>query len=72
MDVQKGFDVKIVSGKNNLEEHLLINCDEFLVPFANIRCSFARFILALVCVWSRQRLTTMVFAVLENLVNKEK
>ena len=60
MDIQKRFDVKIVGGKNDLEEHLLINCDELLVPFADISCSFAGLVLALVC-------TTMVLAILENL-----
>ena len=67
MDIQKRFDVKIVGGKNDLEEHLLINCDELLVPFADISRSFAGLVLALVCIWRRQGLTTMVLAILENL-----
>ena len=71
MAVQKRFDVEVVSGKNDLEEHLLINRDELLVPFADVRCPFACFVLALVCVWSRQRLTAMVFAVLKNLRGNE-
>ena len=67
IDVQKRFDVEVIGGKNYLEKHFLIDRDKLLVPFADVRRPFARFVLGLVCVRSRQRLTTMVFAVLENL-----
>ena len=67
INVQKRLNIKIVGGKNYLKKHLLIDCDKLLVPFTDIRCPFACFVLALVCIWRRQRLTAMVFAVLENL-----
>ena len=68
-DVQKRLDIEVVGGKDNLKEHFLINRDKLLVPFADVRCPLACFVLALVCVWRRQGLTAMVFAVFENLRN---
>jgi len=47
---QKRFDIEVVCSENDLEKHLLIDSDEFLVPLAYIRCSFACLVLILVSV----------------------
>jgi hypothetical protein len=35
-DVEEGLDVHVVGGKDDLEEHLLINLHELLVPLFNV------------------------------------
>jgi len=64
---QQRLDIQIVSGKNDFEKHLLIDSDELLVPFANVRCAFARLILASFRFGRGERLTTVVLAVLKDL-----
>lgn len=64
---QKRFYIEIVGGEDNLKQHLLVHGDEPLVPFRNICCSFTSFVLILVRVCTWQWLSTMVFAVLEDL-----
>lgn len=51
--LQQGFDVKVVGGENDLKEHLLVNVDELLVPFADISGTLASVVLAGVGVWCR-------------------
>ena len=67
INLQQWLDIKVVSCENNLEEHLLINGDELLVPFTNVGRSLASLILRLLRVSRRQRLATVVLAVLEDL-----
>ena len=43
--VQEGLDIQVVGGENDLEKHLLVDSDEFLVPLADVGCSLARVIL---------------------------
>ena len=61
MDVQERLNVKVIGSQDDLEEHLLVNSDKPVVPFANIGRPPS------VPVDSRQRLATMVLAVLQNL-----
>lgn len=42
---QEWFDVEIVSGQDDFKEHLLINCNEFLIPLADVGGALASFIL---------------------------
>lgn len=67
--LQQWLDVEVVGGKNDLEKHFLVNCDEFLVPLADVSCSLARFVRVLFGVCRRQRLSTMMFAVFQNLIS---
>ncbi len=66
-DSQKGLDIEVVCRKDDLEEHLLINGNEFLVPFADVRRPLAGLVLARISICRRQRLTPVVLAVLEDL-----
>ena len=65
---QKGFDVKVIGSQDYLEEHFLINRDEFLIPFADIRCAFTCLVLVLFSICGRERFATMMLAVLKNLL----
>jgi len=67
-DIEKRLDVEVVGSQDDLEEHLLINCDELLVPLADISGALARLILVLIGVGTRERLATVVLAVLQNLL----
>ena len=44
--VQERFDIEVVRGKDDLKEHLLVNSDEFLVPFADVSSTLSRLFLA--------------------------
>ena len=63
---QEGFDVEVVRGEDDLEEHLLINGDELLVPLANVGGPLAS-IVGVCRVRRGQRLAPVVFAVLKDL-----
>jgi len=64
--INQRLDVEIIGGYDDLEEHLLVNRDEPLVPFANIRRSLSAVVRAAL-ISSLQRLAAVVFAVLQNL-----
>lgn len=64
--VQERLDIKVVCGEDNLKEHLLVDGNELLVPFTDVRCPLAS-IVVVGGIGRRERLATMVFAVLENL-----
>lgn len=66
-DSQERLDIEIICGKDDLEKHLLVNSDKLLVPFADISCPLAGLVLVLVCVCTGQRLTPVVFAILNDL-----
>ena len=66
-DAQKGLDVEVVGGEDDLEEHLLVDGDEFLVPLANVRRPLARLVLVLLRVCGGQGLAPVVLAVFKNL-----
>ena len=66
-DIQQRLDIEVVCGKDDLKQHLLINGDELLIPLRNVGCSLAGLVLALVDISGRERLATVVFAVLEDL-----
>ena len=67
-DAQQGLDIEVVGGQDDLEQHLLINSDEFLVPFTDIGRSLSVFVcVGLIC--RRQGLAAMMFAVFQNLYN---
>ena len=68
INLQQWLDIKVVSCENNLEEHLLINGDELLVPFADVSCPLAR-VLVVGGVSCGQRLATVVLAVFEDLLS---
>ena len=38
IDSQQRLDIKVIGSENDLKEHLLIDGDELLVPFADISC----------------------------------
>lgn len=61
---QEGLDVEIVGGEDNLKEHLLVNSDELLIPFTDIRRPLARVILLL---RRRARVVLVVRAPFEDL-----
>lgn len=65
--LQKRLDIHVVGSEDNLKKHLLINSDELLVPFTDVRCAFASLILVGLVICSRQRFTAMVLAVLKDL-----
>jgi hypothetical protein len=65
--IQKRLDIQVVGRQNDLEQHLLVNGDELLVPFADVCRALAGLILILVGVGSRQGLSTMVLAILQDL-----
>jgi hypothetical protein len=65
---QKRFDIEIVGGENDLKQHLLINCDELLVPFVDISSAFAGLVLIGIRLWCGQRLATVMFAIFKDLL----
>ena len=65
-NVQQGLDIEVVSSQDDFEQHLLINGDKFLVPFANIGRSLS-VLIRVGLIGSRQGLVTVVFAVFQNL-----
>lgn len=67
LGLQEGLDVEVVGSEDDLEEHLLVYGDELLVPFADIGGAFSGLVLVLVCIGRRERLATVVLAVLKNL-----
>ena len=69
-DSQERLDVEVVGREDDLEEHLLIDSDEFLIPLVNVGGALARIILVLLGVSCGQRLAAMVLAVLENLCKR--
>lgn len=46
-NLQERLDIEVVGSKDNLEEHLLVDSDELLVPLADVGCPLAGLILAL-------------------------
>ena len=42
--VQEGLDIQVVGGEDDLEKHLLVDSDEFLIPLANVRRPLARIV----------------------------
>ena len=64
--VQERLDIKVVCSEDDLKEHLLVDGNELLVPFAYVRCPLAS-IVVVGGIGRRERFATMVFAVLENL-----
>ena len=66
-DSQEGLNVEVVGREDDLKEHLLIDGDELLVPFANVSCSFSRIILVRIRIGCGQRLALVVLAILEDL-----
>lgn len=44
-NAQKRFDVEVVGSKNDLEEHFLVDSNEFLVPLAYVSCPLSGFLL---------------------------
>jgi hypothetical protein len=50
---QQRLDIEIICGEDDLEQHLLVNSYELLVPFADIGCPLAGLILILVGVCAR-------------------
>jgi len=65
-DAQQRLYVEIVSSQDDLKQHLLINGDKLLVPFADVSCSLSVFV-RVGLIGSRQRLATVVLAILQNL-----
>ena len=63
---QQRLDVQVVRREDDLEEHLLVDGDEFLVPLADVRCPLAVLVLRLVR--GRELLAPMVLAVLKDLI----
>ena len=59
--------MEVVRSEDDLEEHLLVDSDELLVPLADVRCPLAVLILALLRFSSREGLAPVVFTVLEDL-----
>ncbi len=66
IDIQQWLDIEVVGREDDLEKHLLVNRNEFLVPLADISGSLAR-VLIVGGVGGWQRLATVVLAVLEDL-----
>ena len=46
LNAQEWLDVKIIRSKDDFEQHLLVYCNEFLVPLADVGCPLACFFLA--------------------------
>lgn len=67
IDSQQRLDIKVIGSENDLKEHLLIDGDELLVPFANVSCSFSRIILVRIRIGCGQRLALVVLAIFEDL-----
>ena len=66
-DSQEGLDIQIVRSEDDLEEHLLVDGDEFLVPLADVRRPLARLVLVLLRVCGGQGLAPVVLTVFKNL-----
>jgi hypothetical protein len=66
-NLQKRLDVEVVGSEDNLEEHLLINGDEFLIPLADVGGALASLVLVGLGVGCRKRLAAVVLAVLQYL-----
>jgi len=64
---QEGLDVEVVCGENDFEQHLLVDSDKLLVPFTDVSRALACLILGLVRVCIGKRLSTMMFAVFQDL-----
>ena len=64
---QQRLDVQVVRREDDLEEHLLVDVDELLVPLADVSCPLAGLVLALIGIRRREGLAAMVLAVLEDL-----
>lgn len=65
---QERLDVEVVGSENDLKQHLLINSNKLLIPFANVGRALACLVLTLVRVGTRERLSAMMFAILEDLI----
>lgn len=64
---QEWLDIQVIRREDDLEEHFLVNSNEFLIPLADVSCSLARVVRVLLSVWRRQRLSAVVLAVLKDL-----
>ena len=64
--LQQGLDIEVVGGKDDLEQHLLINGDKLLVPFTDIGRSLP-VLVRVGLVSGGQGLAAVVFAILQNL-----
>lgn len=64
---QEGLDVEVVCSENDLEQHLLVDSNKLLVPFADVSRALACFILGLIRVCAGKRLSAVVFAVFQDL-----
>lgn len=62
--VEEGLDVQIIGGQDDLEQHLLVHIDEFLIPVTDICSSFA---VLFALVGGRRGIRSVVTTVLENL-----
>jgi hypothetical protein len=69
-DVQQEFNIEVVRSQDNLEEHFVLEIDEFLVPFTNATRLLR--VRASICIASgRQGLTAVVLTVLQNLNGRQ-
>jgi hypothetical protein len=49
-NVQQRLDIEVVGGQDNLEQHLLIDANELLVPLADVGCPLASLVLVLISI----------------------
>lgn len=66
-NVEKRLDVEVIGGKDYLEEHLLINIDELLVPFGDVCRPLSR-LFGVFSAWCG--VSSVVLAVLQNLLSQ--
>jgi len=64
-NVKEGLDIHVVGSQDNLEEHLLVNLHEFLVPLLNVGSLLTR---VGVVVLGRRRVVLVLRAPLEDLL----
>lgn len=67
--LQKGLDVEVICGEDDLEKHFLVDSDELLVPFTDVGRALACFVLILVRLCAGERLPAVVLAVLQDLTH---
>lgn len=67
---QERLDVEVVGSENDLEQHLLVDGDELLIPFTDVGRALACLVLTLVRVRTGKRLSAMMFAVFQDLTGR--
>lgn len=65
---QEGLDVEVVGSENDLEQHLLVDLNEFLVPLGDVGGTLAGIIVGRIGISRGERIIAVMIAILEDLI----